>query len=105
MKTGTLRHYCELQSPVEAADSYGQRVQSWVTTTYVWCAIEPLSGREGMAAQEVQATVTHLIRTHYQSGITSKMRLKLGDRVFSIAAVINVDERNRELHLPCTEAM
>jgi len=110
MKAGKLRHRIELQSNAPTQDSYGEPIASWTTDDTVWASIEPLSGRELLRAQEVHAEVTTRIRVRYPgalgaSTLTADDRIKHGARIFEIAAVINPDERDRELELLCVEAV
>jgi len=47
-------------------------------------AIIPRESLTFTQAAQVQAQTTHLIKIRYRSGITSKTRLKIGDRVFHL---------------------
>jgi SPP1 family predicted phage head-tail adaptor len=68
-------------------------------------AIMPLTGNEYVRAQQMDATVSHKIRTEYIAGVNPRMRLKHGDRTFNVVSVVNVEERNRELEWMCTEVV
>lgn len=76
---------------------------AWETYTEFFGSLEPLRGREFWASQQVQAEVTHTIRTYYVPGITPKMRARVGDRVFDILVVRNLKEENRVLEILATE--
>jgi head-tail adaptor len=71
----------------------------------------PMGGREYNQAQQMQATVTHKLRSVYFSGANPRMRLTAGqnsaepDRVFNVASVINVEEKNRHLEWMCEESV
>lgn len=106
LQAGKLRHLVTIQSPVSTKDdSGGPVISSWVNlspeTTYA--SIEPIGGRELWALQMANSLTTHRITIRYQQGITARCRVKYGDRYFQISAVLNVEERNRELQLLCTE--
>ena len=49
--------------------------------------------------------MSHKIRMRYQAGITHKMRVAWGTRLFEIESVLNVGERNREIVLMCSETV
>jgi len=51
----------------------------------------------------VNAEVTGKISIRYLAGITPKMRVKHGNRIFDIVSMINPEERNRELQLMVKE--
>ena len=41
----------------------------------------------------------------YLSGITTDMRVNFNGRIFEIEAALNINERNKELHLMCSEVV
>lgn len=86
-------------------DGMGNTFQRWVSLyPDVHCAVKPIAGQERWTAEKTQALVTHQVRMRYLDGITSGMRLKFGARYLTVNSVLNVDERNIELVLDCTEA-
>lgn len=103
MRAGRLRHRVTIQSVTTNTDSYGQPIESWSTFAEVWAAVEPLTGREYFQAQQLQAEVTYRVRIRYLTGVLPTMRVLHDSRTFEVQAVINLDERNRELHLMCRE--
>ena len=54
MRAGRLRHRLVLQSKSEARDAYGGAIITWSTQDTVWGAIEPLSGNEYFAQDQIQ---------------------------------------------------
>lgn len=105
MRAGELRHRITIQQKTVVRDTYGGETVTWTNTATVWAAVEPLSGREYFSAQQVQAEVNHRIRIRYRAGITTTMRVLWGTRVFDILAIINLQERGREIHLMCKEVV
>lgn len=107
MQAGKLSHRIKLQQMTGAGgqDSTGQPQETWTDVAEVWAAVEPIRGREYFAAQQVNAETTHRVRIRYLVGVTPMMRILFGARVLRIEAVINVDERNRELQLMCVEVV
>jgi SPP1 family predicted phage head-tail adaptor len=103
MQAGKLRHRITIQSPTETRDDHGQAIKTWSTFATVNGSIVPESSREFWSAKQTQADITHLFSIRYLPGVTSRMRIAYGSRVFQIGGVINVGERNVELHLACTE--
>jgi SPP1 family predicted phage head-tail adaptor len=103
MGAGALRHRITIERVTETQDSFGGTVTTWPILATMWASVEPLSGREQLLAQQVQAEVTHRVRVRYVAGVTAKMRITFGDRHFEILSVINPEERNRELELMCKE--
>ena len=67
--------------------------------------MEPITGREYFDSQREQASTSHRIRMRHLDGVTHRMRVAWGGRIFEIESVANVDERKRELVLMCTESV
>lgn len=103
MLAGKLRHRISIEQLARVEDGGGGSATTWSELTAAYAKVVPLRGDEGEVAGQVGATLTHRIEMRYRAGVTSKMRVNLGGRVMNIRAVINVDERNRELHLMCEE--
>lgn len=113
MRSGTLRRRVTLQTRDTVKDEYGQQVTSW--TDYmagVPADIEPLSGRELVAAQSIFAEVSHVVHVRYMTMLAdptkvAAMRIVYGNggvtRYFNIGAAINVEERNKEIQLFTSE--
>lgn len=103
MRIGKLRHRITIEQADETQNLDGSVVESWSCYATVQASIEPISGREYIAAQSTQADVTHRISLRCLGGIIPKMRVNFGGRIFEILSVINVGERNVELQLMCRE--
>jgi SPP1 family predicted phage head-tail adaptor len=99
---GKRRHRITIQRLVEgspAQDAGGTPDEAWATFSTDWARIRPLEGRELERAQAVHAEVTGRIEIRYRAGVTARMRALFGSRPLEILAVINVEERNRDMHL------
>ena len=103
MQAGKLRHLLTLQQATDVLNARGEPIPAWANVTTLWGEITPLSGREGLQAQQMYASATHRIRIRYRAGVVPKMRFLKGTREFEIDVVLNVDERNRELVCFATE--
>lgn len=101
MRNGPLRHRIVLQSQDHAQDANtGEMVPHWqdwpAQGARHWARVEPLSGREFIAAQAVQSEVSTRIVIRYREGVVSSMRaLHLG-KVYSIQAVLPDSKSGRE---------
>ncbi len=105
MNIGAMRHRVTIQQVSESRDAHGGVVESWSTFAVVWANIAPISGREYLAVKQTQAEVTHRIRMRYLYGITPKMRILYGDRIFDINSISNLQERGHEMEIMATEAV
>lgn len=96
-------HRISIQRQSSAQDAAGQLVDSWTTTATIWASIVPLRGREYFNASGERATVTHQVFIYYGTDVVPRDRIVYGSRILDIDDVFNVDERNMELKLMCTE--
>lgn len=103
MEAGRLKHRGKIQQASEVANSFGEMVPTWADALTRYCSINPLSGQELFAAQQVQAEVTHKIKMRYTAGLTPKMRLVYAGRVFNFLNILNTDEENYELTILAKE--
>jgi len=103
MEAGPRRHRVTIErlgAPTQ--NSYGEPVETWEEMTTRWAEVEPLEGREYFQAQQTQTAVDHRIRVLYDPEaalITPLMRVRHGAKTLDIQSVINLEERNVELHL------
>jgi len=90
-------------SPV--VDECGEPNTSWDELDTVWAAIEPLTGREFFAQQQVQSEITVRIRIRYRDDIVSGMKAEYGDKTYVIQNIIDKEEKHQELQLMCSEGV
>ena len=101
MKAGQLDQRVTIERLTETVEKYGDSTSEWVTLATVWAAVEPLVGREYMAALQVQASVTTRIRMRYRPGVTPADRVTHEGRAYSVESVVDVRSARRELVLMC----
>lgn len=100
---GAKRHFLTIQRAIETRGADGAVLKEWVAVKQVAGSIEPVTGGESFIAEGTSASVQYVIATRPTTGIEPSMRAVLGTRIFEILAVMNVEERNREMKLLCTE--
>lgn len=110
MRAGDLRHRVTFQSRSVATDSFGAQSTIWTDVTTVWADIAPLSGRELLAAQQINVEISHSITIRFQQQFSgpkavAAMRIIYCDRIFNIHASIDPDERRRSIVLTCSEGL
>jgi phage head-tail adaptor, putative, SPP1 family len=114
MLAGSLRHRIRIERKQESRNDFGETTWAWVPfTPWIPASIEPLQGREFFAAQQVQGALSARIRIRYVPGVRTSMRavheIEVGAgspsvaRYYNIEAVLNLNERNREIHLMCSQ--
>lgn len=97
-----MRNRIRFEESAETQNAVGATT-TWSTFATVWAAISPLSGAEYYTAMQSLSETTHRVTTRYIAGVNTHMRIVSGDREFNIVAIINVDNRNRELDIMCKE--
>lgn len=106
MKAGSLRHRIQIEERVVALDSDGERTEDWddVFGMLIPAEINPLSGRELVAAAAVHSKVSTRIRIRYRPGVTANQRAVHRGTYYSIEAV-TPDQKSgvRYLTLHCTD--
>jgi SPP1 family predicted phage head-tail adaptor len=105
MDSGKLRHALRIEQVSESRDAIGGAVESWAEVVTVRGSLEPLSGRELIAAAQVHAEVTARARFRYVSGVTPKMRIVFDGRQYDILSVIDSGMRHRWLELLLSEGL
>ena len=110
VRAGDLRDRVTLQTRTIAQDAAGQPIDTWVTLFTGWAEIDSLTGRELMAAQAVQSSVTHEIHMRYRTefanpNAVANMRAVYGTRVFNIHAALDQNERRRMIVLLAEEGL
>lgn len=112
MKTGRLRHQVTIQRDANHGSvnaSGAQKAEDWqlVGNGPRAATVIPLVGNELYRAQQVTPEVTHRVEMRFDPDVQTKpvYRMVYGTRSLQIEAVINVDERSRELHCFCKEVV
>lgn len=106
MRAGRLRHRVTVQQLVAGSPQQkatGEPDESWTDFISVWASVEPITGNERFLAQQHLSQVTTKINMRYRSGITASMRVVFGQAIYNIHAILNWEERNRELTLLCSQ--
>ena len=102
MKAGALDQRIVIERLVEGYyDELGQPINDWLPIVQTWAHVQPLTGRDFIAAQAAMSEVKLKIIMRYRPGITPADRVSHNGQVYGIEAVIDVHSSRRELHLMC----
>ena len=101
MKAGQLDQRVTIERSTQTQNSWGEIIHTWAPLVTVWAAVEPLIGREYMAAAAMQSDVSTRIRMRYRPGVTPADRVNHEGRAYNIESVVDVRSGNRELVLMC----
>jgi SPP1 family predicted phage head-tail adaptor len=106
MRAGRLSSKIEFQRSTESANTFGEMIQTWNTLFTCWAAVEPLKGMERFSAMQVQSDVDVRVTARWckeLSTLNTKDQVKYGNKLYDIKAVLNIGERDTELHVMCKE--
>lgn len=101
MKAGQLDQRVTVERFTSTEDELGQPIETWAPLFPCWAAVEPLTGREYLAAQAAVSEVTARIRMRFRPWMTSQDRVIHDGTVYQIESLIDVRSGNRELVLMC----
>jgi len=108
MQAGTLNKRIKISQLVTgspATDEFGAPNTSWEELDTVWAAVEPISGREFWAQQQVQSEITAKIRIRYRDDVAVGMKTEYNNKTYMIKNIIDYQEGHKELLLMCTEGV
>jgi SPP1 family predicted phage head-tail adaptor len=100
-RIGAMSRRVELRNFTTVQDSFGELIRTWSTFATVWASILPLSGREFLAAQQVNAEDIRKIVIRYRTDVNVVTRIKSGTSEYDIQSVANLEDRNTWLELIC----
>ena len=108
MKSGELNKRIKISQLITGSpvcDEFGTPNTSWEEVDTVWGAIEPLTGREFWAQQQVQSEITAKIRIRYRDDVAVGMKAEYNNKTYMIKNIIDYQESHKELLLMCTEGV
>ena len=91
----------ELQRATIVEDEYGQQIEVWAKLADVFAKVEPLVGREYMAAAQVQAEDQVKVTMRYRDDMKPSDRLTMRGEHWDIRSIQNIRWKNREQLLYC----
>jgi SPP1 family predicted phage head-tail adaptor len=102
MKSGQLDQRISVERLQGGVDELGQPLpDTWAPLFTCWAAVEPLTGREYIAAQAAVSEVTAKIRMRFRPWMTAEDRVIHDGTIYNIVSLIDVRSANRELVLMC----
>ena len=105
MKAGDLDQRVTVERYTSTQDELGQPIESWAPLFTCWAAVEPLVGREYLAAQAAVSEVTARIRMRFRPWMTAQDRVIHNGTTYNIVSLIDVRSDHRELVLMCKAAL
>lgn len=89
MRAGQLRQRVLLQrKSYEQDQKSGAMVETWQDVANVWASVEPLSVREFIASQAMQAGITARAVIRYRADMEATMRLIHRGKIYNIIGIL-----------------
>ena len=104
VRTGGLNKFIDIET--RALTTTGEPTTTWEPLprgTNVPASIMAVTGGERIRGQQIEATATSLIELHFFEEITTKMRVKFGDRLLNIVRAYDPDGGRCKTFLQCKE--
>jgi len=101
MNPGELRSRITIQQQSTTRDGYGGLTEGWPDVVSLWAAKKHNSSRDFFAAQKRNTETTDLFTIRFRSGISTGMRVKLGDSYYAIIGADDPDGKRIEVWLLC----
>jgi len=92
LNVGKMRHLASIQAPTETIAATGEVTKTWVEVSQAYMSLEPLSAREQLAMDRMDATVTHRIGMWANSDLKMNHRIVLGTRAFYINSIVESED-------------
>ena len=96
-----LRTPIELQAFTTPRNEFGEEIETWATYATPLAKVEPMVGREYLAAGAEVGETKLKVTIRYRSDVSRLHRLILQGDAFEIVDAQNIKFRNRELLLYC----
>jgi len=107
MRAGNIRNKAMVQNIGTTQNAFGEIEEgAFVDFKPVWCSIIPITpskANEMFVANTDFSKATHTIKIRYTDGINASQRLVWRSRAFNFLSIINVGERDKEIHILAEE--
>lgn len=94
---GALRRRLVLETPVATPDGLGGATQDFEVVAALWGQVEWLSGGEHWRMGRPEQVASHRVTLRWRAGLDAGQRLRDGERIFDIRAVVDPEDGRRRL--------
>ncbi|HYH39919.1 MAG TPA: phage head closure protein [Azospirillum sp.] len=90
---GDLDQRVTIQSETRADDGYGGSTLAWSTVATVWAQVWPVSGKERVQAQQIEAPAMYRCKIRRRGDVTAGMRVVWRSVAYNIRFVADAGPR------------
>lgn len=94
-----LNHKIEIHRLTEVADPLGGFTTSWTLLKSKWAGVKPMSGRELIHADKIDATAASTFVMRFDADILESDKIVFKGNDYNIRSIVNVDEEDRFLSI------
>ena len=95
MTIGELNRRIEVLENQVKRDEYGGEESNWITVGRVWAKVEPSSGKEFLAGQQVQAEATTKFTIRFYPALNVMHRIRYQDKTYEIVSVGDLETSHK----------
>ena len=94
-----LKHKIEIHRLTEVADPLGGFTTTWSLLKPKWAKVAPMSGRELIHADKIDATAASTFTVRFDTDILESDKIVFKGEEYNIRSIVNVDEEDRFLSI------
>ncbi len=93
MTPGALDQRIRIEAQTTAADGYGGTTLAWSLVAEVWAMVRPVSGRERVAAAEIEAPAMYRFTIRRLSGLGEALRVVWNGQAYNVRFIADLGPR------------
>lgn len=104
IQAGKLRHIVSFDEPVLSQGDNGEEIITFTESFQAWASVEPLTGRERLLANQVDAATDTRIRIRWSpdaDAVNAKWRARHRTVIYNIKSVAHVEIGYKEIEIMC----
>lgn len=87
IKAGELDRTITFQRATITPDALNEPIRTWADACTVWASVAEVGSKELYQAQKLYSETSAVFKIRYTQKVNSRMRIKLGTRIFEILGV------------------
>lgn len=101
IQPGDLDQRVTIQAQARTDDGAGGAAVAWADIARVWAKVQPLSGKERLEAQQLEAPVMYRVTIRNRADVTADMRILWRGKAMNIRVIPEAGPRPIYLTLDC----
>lgn len=102
ISAGELDQRVLIERPDDHPDGRGGAVKGWAEVATVWARVRPISGRERLSAQQVEAATSYRVVIRRRTDVTAACRVIWQGKAMAVTFIGEAGSRDPWLTLDCS---